>query len=104
MTENVGIAVIGAKLEEHVVGTVPLIDDFLYYIMAGAKLKSNRALVPLRARVALYGYFHQVTLLRTGTQPDSVAREHEDALAQMMDRPRIFVRRIDPCLDDFENK
>jgi hypothetical protein len=53
MTDNVNVAVVGAELEEDVLWTVPLVDDFLYVIFAIAQLKANWPFVALPAGIAV---------------------------------------------------
>jgi hypothetical protein len=60
MTDNVDVAVVGTELEEDVFWTVPLVDDFLYEVIAIAELKANWPLVALPARVAVNTQLHLI--------------------------------------------
>src|SRR5512139_2520789 len=44
------------------------------------------------------------TLLHPGGQLDRLARHHEIASPEVMDRPRVLHRGIDPCLEHFEDE
>ena len=58
MADNVDVAVVGTELEKDVFWTVPLVDYFLYEIIAIAQLKTNWPLIALPARVAANAQLH----------------------------------------------
>lgn len=62
MAEDVEIAVIGPKLEELVVGAVPLIENFLHELLVIVQLKAQRLLVYLVSGITENAESHSLTL------------------------------------------
>jgi hypothetical protein len=73
MTENVEVVVVGAKLEEGVFWTVPLVDYLFYEIFAITQSKANWPFVGLAARVAVNVHLHFIIVAqkRFGPLPPS---------------------------------
>ena len=61
---SLSVAVVGEDLEEHIIVTVPLVEEFRDQILVPIQPKANWPLVSLVPGIAVYLYVHPVILAR----------------------------------------
>lgn len=62
VTKDIKLSVVRTNLEEGVIRTVPLIQNFLDHVLVSAKLKRDGTLVRFPSRIALHAQAHLVGL------------------------------------------
>jgi hypothetical protein len=53
-SEDMEVAIIGANLEECIIGAVPLVENFLNHVVSFAKLEAGWSLIRLSVGVAFH--------------------------------------------------
>jgi hypothetical protein len=64
MPQNIDVAVIGANLEEDVIGAVPLVENFLDHVRMSFHPETNGPLIPFPPGIALHLHLHSDSFSR----------------------------------------
>jgi len=94
MPDDIDVAVVGTELEEDLLWTVPLIDDFLDEVFAITQLKAHWPLVALPARVAVDAQLHLMLVAQNSARNAEVPQRLPRLLLSLAVPATMLIKRL----------